>query len=43
VASFQARHRLRVDGILRPATWKALLRFRPREPSWAGGPPDSAR
>ncbi len=43
VASFQVRHHLRADGILNPATWRALLYFRPREPSWAKGPPDSAR
>jgi hypothetical protein len=43
VASFQTRHRLRASGVLSPATWRALLRFHPREPSWAGGPPDSAQ
>jgi hypothetical protein len=43
VASFQTRHRLAVNGVLDPATWRALLRFRPREPSWASAPPDSAR
>jgi hypothetical protein len=43
VASFQARHHLRASGVLGPATWKALLRFHPREPSWASGPPDSAQ
>ncbi len=42
VGAFQARHRMRVNEVLGPATWKALLRFRPREPSWAKGPPDSA-
>jgi hypothetical protein len=43
VASFQALHRLQPNGVLGPATWKALLRFHPREPSWASGPPDSAK
>ncbi len=43
VASFQARHRLQPNGVLGPATWKALLHFHPREPSWASGPPDSAQ
>jgi Putative peptidoglycan binding domain len=43
VAAFQRRHRLRVSETLGPATWKALLRRRPREPSWASGSPDSAR
>jgi len=43
VASFQLRHHLRPNGALTPATWKDLLRFHPREPSWASGPPDSAR
>ena len=43
VTTFQSRHRLRPDGVLGPATWKALLRLRPREPSWASGPPDCAR
>jgi hypothetical protein len=43
VGAFQARHRLTVNEALDPATWKALLRFHPREPSWANGPPDSAR
>ncbi len=43
VAAFQSRHHLRADGVLGPATWRALLRFRPREPSWASGPPDSAQ
>jgi hypothetical protein len=41
VAAFQRRHRLQVSGILGPVTWKALLRRRPREPSWASGSPDS--
>ncbi len=43
VAAFQRRHRLSATGILGPATWRALLRLRAREPSWASGPPDSAR
>ena len=43
VARFQRRHRLPATGILGPATWRALLRLRAREPSWASGPPDSAR
>ena len=42
VASFQARHHIHPSGVLNPPTWKALLRFHPREPSWASGPPDSA-
>jgi hypothetical protein len=42
VASFQARHRLTPDGILTPATWTALLHLKPREPSWANAPPQSA-
>jgi hypothetical protein len=43
VASFQARHDLRPTGIITPSTWQALSRFRPHEPSWIKGPPDSAR
>jgi hypothetical protein len=43
VASFQRRHRLRPSGVITAATWKALQRLRPREPSWASAPPDSAR
>ncbi len=43
VAAFQARHHLPPNGVLGPATWRALLRFRPREPSWASASPDSAR
>ena len=39
VAAFQARHRLPPNGVLGPATWSALLRLHPREPSWATGPP----
>jgi hypothetical protein len=42
VAKFQAQHRLPSNGVLGPATWKALSRLHPREPSWAKGPPDSA-
>jgi Putative peptidoglycan binding domain len=43
LSAFQARHRLRANGVLDPATWKALLRLRPREPSWAAGPPACAQ
>jgi Putative peptidoglycan binding domain len=43
LARFQARHRLHANGVLGSATWKALLRLHPHEPSWAAGPPDSAR
>ena len=43
VASFQAHHGLPVDGVLDPATWRALLRRRAQEPSWAKAPPQSAR
>ena len=43
VASFQTRHGLAADGVLGPATWRALLRLRAREPSWAKAPPQSAR
>ena len=39
VASFQSRHRLAPSGALGPATWRALLRLHPREPSWASAPP----
>ncbi len=39
---FQARHDLRRSGILDAPTWRALLRVRPRVPSWARRPPDSA-
>jgi hypothetical protein len=43
VASFQRRHRLRPSEVITAATWKALMRFHPHEPSWASAPPDSAR
>jgi hypothetical protein len=43
VAHFQSRHRLRANGVLGGATWRALMRLHPHEPSWAKGPPDSAR
>jgi hypothetical protein len=43
VSAFQSRHRLRPSGVLSAATWRALLRFRPREPSWAGAPPTCER
>jgi hypothetical protein len=39
VTSFQAHHRLAPSGVLGPATWRALLRLHPREPSWASAPP----
>jgi hypothetical protein len=39
VADFQTRHRLPPNGVLGPATWKALSRLHPREPSWARGRP----
>jgi hypothetical protein len=42
LASFQRRHRLPADGLLTGASWRALLRYRAREPSWAVAPPDSA-
>jgi Putative peptidoglycan binding domain len=40
---FQSHHRLHADGVLGAATWRALERLHPHEPSWAKGPPDSAR
>ena len=43
VATFQRRHRIAATGVLGPATWGALLRLHAREPSWASGPPLSAR
>ncbi len=43
VSAFQARHRLHPSGVLGAATWRALLRLRPREPSWAGAPPTCER
>jgi hypothetical protein len=43
VASFQTRHRLPPSGVLGPATWRALLHLRPREPSWASAPPTCER
>ena len=39
---FQARRHLHRSGLLDPPTWRALLRLRAREPSWAKGPPLSA-
>jgi hypothetical protein len=43
VTSFQRRRRLRPTGILDDRTWRALLRVRPRVPSWAEAAPLSAR
>jgi Putative peptidoglycan binding domain len=43
VASFQRRRRLRATGVLDAPTWRALLRVRPKVPSWAAAPPLSAR
>jgi hypothetical protein len=43
VARFQHQHHLTPTGALDPATWTALLRVRPRTPSWAKRPPLSAR
>ena len=43
VASFQSRHRLPPSGLLGPATWRALLRLHPREPSWTSAPPTCER
>jgi hypothetical protein len=42
VAAFQTRHGLPANGVLSPATWRALSRFHPHEPSWAKRAPDSA-
>ena len=42
VARFQTRHRLHSDGVLGPATWRALSRLHPRPPSWAKHAPESA-
>jgi Putative peptidoglycan binding domain len=35
VAAFQARHGLATDGVLGPATWAALLRYRPVHVDWS--------
>jgi len=43
VSTFQAHHRLAPSGVLGAATWRALLRFHPREPSWASAPPTCER
>jgi peptidoglycan hydrolase-like protein with peptidoglycan-binding domain len=43
LARFQSSRRLRASGVLDAASWKALERLHPREPSWALAPPDSAR
>jgi peptidoglycan hydrolase-like protein with peptidoglycan-binding domain len=43
VASFQRRRRLRASGMLDDGTWRALLKVRPRIPSWAKAAPQSAR
>jgi hypothetical protein len=40
---FQARRHLRRSGLLDAPTWRALLHLKAREPSWAKGPPLSAR
>lgn len=42
LAHFQSRHHLHANGVLGPATWRALLRQHAREPSWTAGPPTSA-
>jgi hypothetical protein len=43
VSAFQAHHHLAPSGALGAGTWRALLHFRPREPSWAGAPPTCER
>lgn len=43
IAAFQRRRGLHSTGILDARTWRALLRVRPRIPSWALAPPQSAR
>jgi hypothetical protein len=43
IVAFQARHHLHRDELLDAATWRALQRYRAREPSWAHTVPDSAR
>jgi len=43
VARFQRRRHLRPTGLLDDRSWRALLLVRPRVPSWAKAPPDSAR
>jgi putative peptidoglycan binding protein len=42
VARFQTQHHLPSNGVLGPATWRALSRLRPLEPSWATRAPLSA-
>jgi hypothetical protein len=43
VSTFQAHHRLAPSGVLGAATWRALLHFHPREPSWVSAPPTCER
>lgn len=43
IVRFQRRQGLRPDGILGPKTWRDLLGVRPKIPSWAKAPPQSAR
>ncbi len=43
VSAFQARHRLTPSGVLGAGTWRALLRSRPREPSWGSAAPTCER
>jgi hypothetical protein len=43
VSTFQAHHHLPSSGVLTAGTWRALLRLRPREPSWASAPPTCER